>query len=78
MATIALSPNQNELNAEIHIDAPPDRVFSAITDPRQVPRWWGQQGMYQITNWHGDLRPGGKWRSEGAGADGTAKAGRVF
>jgi uncharacterized protein YndB with AHSA1/START domain len=26
--------------------------------------------MYRITNWHNDLRPGGKWRSEGVGADG--------
>jgi uncharacterized protein YndB with AHSA1/START domain len=72
MATIALTPDQDTINAEIQITAPPDRVFAALTDPGQVPQWWGQQGMYTITRWTADLRPGGKWRSEGAGADGKA------
>ena len=72
MATVALTPDQNMISAEIRIAAPPERVFAAITDPRQVPQWWGQQGMYKVTNWRNDLRPGGKWRSEGTRADGQA------
>jgi uncharacterized protein YndB with AHSA1/START domain len=54
------------------VAAPPERVFQALTDPDQMPRWWGQQGVYRITEWKADLRPGGKWSSVGAGADGTS------
>lgn len=70
MATVALSPNQDTISAEIRIAAPPERVFAALTDPQQVPKWWGQQGMYTIKNSQNDVRPGGKWRTEGARADG--------
>ncbi len=70
MATVALSPNQDTINAEIQIAATPERVFAALTDPHQVPQWWGQDGMYRVTGWQSDLRPGGKWRSEGVRADG--------
>lgn len=72
MATMAITPDQDVVYGEVFIAAPPARVFEAITDPVQVPKWWGQQGMYRITEWKGDVRPGGKWSSTGAGADGTA------
>jgi uncharacterized protein YndB with AHSA1/START domain len=45
-------------------------VFEAITDPRQLPQWWGQQGMYRTTKFEADLRVNGKWRSTGLHADG--------
>jgi uncharacterized protein YndB with AHSA1/START domain len=70
MSTVSVSPDQDVIVAEIQIAAPPDRVFQAITDPKQVPQWWGQQGMYRVTEWEADLRPGGRWRSSGVGADG--------
>src|SRR5467141_5246975 len=72
MATVAITPDQDVVTAEIFIAAPPARVFEAITDPYQMPKWWGQQGMYKITEWKGDLRPGGKWSSVGVGDDGTS------
>ena len=59
MATAAITSDQNAVVAEIFIAAPPARVFEAITDPNQTPKWWGQQGMYRITEWKGDLR---RWR----------------
>jgi uncharacterized protein YndB with AHSA1/START domain len=71
MATVAITPDQDAIVAEIFIAAPPERVFQAITDPSQMPRWWGQRDMYRITEWTADLRPGGKWSSVGLGADGT-------
>ena len=58
------------LTGEVHIAAPPERVFEALTDPRQVSRWWGQKGMYLCTRFDADLRPGGKWRTEGLAPDG--------
>jgi uncharacterized protein YndB with AHSA1/START domain len=72
MATVAITPDQDVVTAEIFVAAPPERVFQAITDPNQASRWWGQQGMYHITEWKGDLRPGGKWSSVGVGADGSS------
>ena len=71
MATTAITPDQDVVLAEIFIAAPPERVFQAITDPKQMPRWWGQHGLYRITEWKADLRPGGKWSSVGASADGS-------
>ena len=64
MATAAVTPDNDAVLAEVFIAAPPERVFQAITDPEQMPLWWGQQGLYRVTEWKADLRPGGKWRYE--------------
>src|SRR6185295_9815169 len=72
METVTVTPAQDSIKGEIFIAAPPERVFRAITDPKQMPQWWGQQGLYRITGWTVDLRPGGKWSSVGVGADGTS------
>ena len=72
MATVAITADQDAVEAEIFIAAPPERVFEAITDPSQTAQWWGQQGMYRITEKQSDLRPGGKWSSVGVGADGPS------
>jgi uncharacterized protein YndB with AHSA1/START domain len=72
MATATITPDQDAIRAEIFVEASPERVFEAITDPSQVPLWWGQTGMYRTTEWHSDLRPGGKWASVGVAVDGSA------
>ncbi len=72
MATATITPDQNTVLAEIFIAAPPARVFQAISDPAQLPKWWGQTGLYHVTKSTMDVRPGGKWRSDGIGADGKA------
>jgi uncharacterized protein YndB with AHSA1/START domain len=36
----------------------------------EVARWWGSDDLYWTTSWTGDLRVGGRWRSEGKGKDG--------
>jgi len=71
MATAIITPDKDAVQVEVFIAAPPERVFHAITDPAQTSQWWGQKGMYRITSGHSDVRPGGKWHSEGVGADGT-------
>ena len=71
MATIAITPTQDAVTTEIFIAAPPERVFQAITDPAQAPKWWGTPGMYRTTKYQADLRPGGKWSNAGVGADGS-------
>ena len=65
MATIAISHDQDAIQGEVQIAAPPERVFQALTDPRQLMHWWGQKGMYHHTGWRADVRPGGQWRSDG-------------
>ncbi len=65
LATSTISHDQDTIECEVQIGAPPERVFQAITDPRQLMQWWGQKGLYHHTDWKADLRPGGAWRSEG-------------
>lgn len=71
MATATITPEQNTVVAEIFIAAPPERVFEAITDPAQIPQWWGQNTLYRVSHGTADLRVGGKWSSSGVGKDGT-------
>jgi uncharacterized protein YndB with AHSA1/START domain len=71
MATATITADQDAVLAEVFIAAPPERVFQAITDPSQTTQWWGQSGMYRVTEAKSDLRPGGKWSSSGIGTDGT-------
>jgi uncharacterized protein YndB with AHSA1/START domain len=70
MATVAITPDQDVVVAEIFVAAPPARVFEAITDPEQVPKWWGHKELYGITTWQADVCPGGKWSSVGLSVDG--------
>ena len=72
MATFAINPTQDVVQAEINIAAPPARVFQAITDPRQLPQWWGQEGMYKTVDCDIDLKVGGRWSSRGSDAGGNA------
>ena len=72
MATASITPDQDTILAEIFVAAPPARVFEAITDPAQTRQWWGQQGMYRVTDTSFDLRPSGKWSSKGVMADGSS------
>jgi uncharacterized protein YndB with AHSA1/START domain len=43
MATAAVTPDNDAVLAEVFIAAPPERVFQAISDPQQMPLWWGQE-----------------------------------
>ena len=71
MATAKITPDNDAIVAEILIAAPPARVFQAITDPTQTAQWWGQKGMYRITESRSEVRKGGKWLSRGRGDDGS-------
>ena len=72
MATLIITPDQDAIVGELFIAAPPERVFQAITDPNQMPLWWGQPNMYRVTECTADLRPGGRWSSTGVGVDGKS------
>jgi uncharacterized protein YndB with AHSA1/START domain len=59
------------VKAEIEIEAPPDRVFQALTNPTELAAWWGSDDMYRTHDWTIDLRPGGRWSALARGADGS-------
>jgi uncharacterized protein YndB with AHSA1/START domain len=61
---------EGRILASVEIAVPPERVFRAIAS-EEVTTWWGSPVEYRTTGWTGDLRPGGKWKAEGVGADGT-------
>jgi uncharacterized protein YndB with AHSA1/START domain len=54
--------NQDAVVTEIRVSATAARVFEALTDPRQLMRWWGAEGECKATLWEMDGRMGGKWR----------------
>ena len=62
-----ITPDQDAIDSEIYIAAPPERVFQALVEPRQVLEWWGRVGVYRCTEFDCDLRVGGQWRSAGVG-----------
>lgn len=78
MKTIALNEkaravadvNAGCIVATVEIGATPARVFTALMS-QEVAQWWGADGLYRVTQWHADLRVGGKWASRGKSADGT-------
>ncbi len=55
---------------EIEITASADRVFEALTDPKERVQWWCLEGQFQATNMESDLRPGGAWKMTGIGRNG--------
>lgn len=69
MATTKTSPDGDAIINEIQIAAPPERVFQALIDPKQVVQWWGQKDLYACKTFELDLRPGGKWRCAGTGGN---------
>ncbi|QGZ43131.1 ATPase [Pseudoduganella flava] len=50
--------------------APRELVFDAFTDPQHVGIWWGPNG-FAVKTAAMDVRPGGSWRFEMTGPDGT-------
>ena len=52
------------------LDAPRDLVWSAWTDPAQIPSWFGPEG-FTTTVHDMDVRPGGTWRFTMHGPDGV-------
>jgi uncharacterized protein YndB with AHSA1/START domain len=70
-ATAIADVTEGVVLARVDIAATPERVFRALTT-EELTRWWGADDMYRTTAFSMDLRPGGRWRSEGKGADGHA------
>jgi uncharacterized protein YndB with AHSA1/START domain len=57
----------DEVVAEIEINAPRERVFRALVDSKELPQWWGAEPSVEMKVYDFDARVGGRWRYEGAG-----------
>lgn len=61
MASTIITPDHDAVISEIEITAPPERVFQALTDPKQLMVWWSNGGcgakLFEM-----DGRTGGAWR----------------
>ncbi len=74
--TPAVDRKMSEAGADVtlrlsrHFKAPRENVFRAFTDPNELVRWWGPEGM-DVPEIHLDLRPGGKWRTCMRSSEGT-------
>jgi uncharacterized protein YndB with AHSA1/START domain len=68
-ATIT-TPAEREIHVERVFDAPRDRVFSAFTDPKLIPEWWGPRETTTIVD-QMDVRAGGSWRFVMRQSDGS-------
>jgi uncharacterized protein YndB with AHSA1/START domain len=53
------------------IDAPPGRIFAALSTASRLASWWGPNG-FSSTFETFDFRPGGRWVFDLHGPDGTS------
>jgi len=61
--------NRGTILAVVEIAAAAQKIFDALTSS-EITRWSGSADTYQTTEWQAEVRPGGKWRASGVGADG--------
>ena len=65
-------PQQEDaVTIELEIEAPPERVFKALTDQKQLFTWWGKEPNVVLTKFDMDARKGGKYRFECHAAPGA-------
>lgn len=46
--------------------APQERIVQALTS-REIIDWWINPGVFDTTEWTGDVRVGGRWEASGTG-----------
>ena len=62
-------PSDREIAGSRILDAPPDLVYRAYTEPEAIAQWWGPS-RFTTTVEKLDARPGGAWRFVHRAADG--------
>lgn len=61
MTTTIITPDQDAIVTEVDIEAPPDRVFRALTDSSELARWFGGSERCPVKSWKMDARLGGHY-----------------
>lgn len=54
-------PGKNDMVLIREFDAPPELVFQVMTDPKQIPNWWGPRRL-KTTVEKMEAKDGGSWR----------------
>jgi uncharacterized protein YndB with AHSA1/START domain len=54
------TPTDREIRTERIFNAPRERVWKALTDPKLVPQWWGRGNKLVVEKM--ELERGGHWR----------------
>lgn len=57
--------------ATADVAMPPERVFCALTDAKEIEHWWGAPEVYRMKDWHADTRVGGRYSVVVHRADGN-------
>ena len=60
MATATITTNLDAVVSEIQIAAPPESVFQALIDPKQVLQWWTSE-QCPIESFTMEPKHGGRW-----------------
>jgi uncharacterized protein YndB with AHSA1/START domain len=58
---------EGHILASVGVEAPPDRVFQALTS-QEILHWWVRPGVFDTREWTGDVRVGGRWSAQGVGS----------
>src|SRR5580704_3542797 len=59
--TFTVNKEQLEVTTSRVFKTSPERLWSAQTDPDQIPKWWGP-GAYKTVVEKNELNVGGSWR----------------
>ena len=71
--SLIAEPGKQEVTISRVFDAPRDLVFATLTDPKQLPLWWGPRYLTTRVDVM-DVRPGGAWRFVQTAPDGGEHA----
>jgi uncharacterized protein YndB with AHSA1/START domain len=63
------TPTDREIHIERIFNAPRDRVWKAMTDPKLIAQWWGRGNKLVIEKF--ELERGGHWRFVEHGPEGV-------
>lgn len=56
-----LLPTETEILITRTLDAPREKVWRVMTNPKLIPQWWGPRGYETVVEVM-DVRVGGRWR----------------
>jgi uncharacterized protein YndB with AHSA1/START domain len=59
--------------ATADVAAPPERIFRALTEPKEIEHWWGDDDTYHMRDWIADFRVGGQYTVNVLNADGSVR-----
>ena len=63
-AEVTADTAKGQILGLVEIAASPERVFQAIAS-KKICEWWVRPGVFNTTEWSGDVRVGGRYRAAG-------------